>query len=151
MKKLAALSAGVGYLALGFSVFAQVINIQRPTVAGRPVGFGDIGEFINNGITLAFILAIIVVLVMFVWGAVQWIFSGGDKEALVAARGRIINALIGLVILAVAFAIFVIAGQFLGFQVGPGGIDLPIPRPGVTTPGACLPPQIFNPATGQCA
>ena len=96
--------------------------------------FRVINKFIKNKdicslLLCIFIVAIILVLVMLVIGAVQWIFSGGDKEALTSARGRIINSLIGLAILAVAFAIFVIAGQFLGFPVTDTGLTLPIPRP----------------------
>lgn len=101
------------------------IKIEQPKQ-----GFGDIGTFISNIITLAFIVALIVVLIMLIWGAFEWIVSGGDKEAVGKARGRIINALIGLAVLAVAFALFRFAGQFLGFNIpGTGTIELPIPGP----------------------
>ena len=129
MKKIAALVTGATYLIIAVSIFAQGAPITSITVTKPPFGFGNISEFIKNSIILAFIVAIILVLVMLVIGAVQWIFSGGDKEALTSARGRIINSLIGLAILAVAFAIFVIAGQFLGFPVTDTGLTLPIPRP----------------------
>ena len=39
------------------------------------------------------------------WGAVQWIFSGGDKEGLEKARKKITTALIGLAILFSTFAL----------------------------------------------
>lgn len=117
------------------------IVINRP-----PFGFANISEFINNTIMLAFIIAIVLVLAMLIWGAIQWIFSGGDKEALASARGRIINSLIGIAILAIAFAIFQLAGAFLGLPVGPGQI-LRIPTPSGVT---CIAPQVFNPRTGTC-
>jgi succinate dehydrogenase/fumarate reductase cytochrome b subunit len=41
----------------------------------------------------------ILVLVFFMWGAVEWIASGGDKGKLESARNRITQAIIGLVIL----------------------------------------------------
>ena len=93
------------------------IQISPPVLNGNPVGYTSIADFLNKAITLAFIIAVIAVLIMLVWGAIQWIFSGGEKEAVAAARGRIINALIGLAILAVAFAIAGVAGQFLGFNI----------------------------------
>lgn len=79
------------------------------------VGYSDLGNFITNVLTLAFSVAILVVLVMLIWGAFEWITSGGDKDAVGKARSRIINALIGLAVLAVAFALAKVAAQFLGF------------------------------------
>lgn len=90
-------------------------------------GYSDIGFFITNILTVAFAIAIFVVLIMLVWGAFEWITSGGDKEAVGKARGRIINALIGLAVLAVAYALSRLAGQFLGFDITKG-IDIPGPR-----------------------
>ena len=56
--------------------------------------------------------------------------SGGDKEAVGKARGRIINALIGLAVLAVAFALAKVAAQFLGFpNISTDGIPIPKPDP----------------------
>lgn len=116
MKKLAAVSSILGFLSLAKSAFAQ-IQIQPPKLDGQKVGYTDISQFINNAIVLAFIIAVIIVLVMLVWGAIQWIFSGGSKESVEAARNRIIHALVGFAILAVAFAIARVAGQFLGFDI----------------------------------
>lgn len=117
MKKLAALASGIGYLIPATTTFAQNIQISPPVLNGNPIGYTSIGDFINKAITLAFIIAVIAVLVMLVWGAIQWIFSGGEKEAVAGARNRIIHALVGLAILAVAFAIARLAGQFLGFDI----------------------------------
>lgn len=125
MKKLVALVSGIGYLLSSATAFAQ-IQISPPAIGGRPVGYSDISRFINNIVSLMFIVATIIVLVMLVWGAIEWIFSGGNKDAVASARGRIIHALIGFAVLAVAFAIVKLAGQFLGFDItGP----LPIPTP----------------------
>lgn len=110
MKKVAALLAPIAYLLSSARAFAQDIVIQPPRE-----GYRDIGKFITNILQLAFILAVIAVLAMMIWGAFEWIISGGDKEAVGKARGKILNALIGLAILAVAYAVFKLAGSFLGF------------------------------------
>ncbi len=99
---------------------ATSIKINEPAY-----GFKDLGAFINNTLILAFGLAILVVLVMLIWGAFEWITSGGDKEAVGKARSRIINALIGLAVLAVAYALTRVAAQFLGFDI----TNIPIPTP----------------------
>ena len=100
-----------------------------PIVISKPEGgYGDIGPFITNVLQLSFIVAVILVLVFIIWGAFEWITSGGDKEAVGKARNKIINALIGLAVLAVAFALFRLAGQFLGFDTS--NLVIPTPPPG---------------------
>lgn len=114
MKKLSAISSAITYF-ISATIASAQITIGEPTVNDQPVGYNDIGDFITKALTLAFLIAVIVVLVMLVWGAIEWIFSGGQKEAVANARGRILNALIGFAILAVAVAIAKLAAQFLGF------------------------------------
>ena len=129
MKKLAPVIATVVYLASSTKAFAQTIQIKNPDV-----GYSNISDFINAALRLAFIIALIIVLAMLVWGAIEWIMSGGNKEALDNARKRIINALIGLAILAVAFAIVTLAGNFLGINLL-GNFIIPSP----TNPTPALP------------
>lgn len=128
MRKVASIGTGLIASLAGFAsaAFADSIKIERPAISGAPVGYADIGQFINNSIILVFIVAVIAVLLMMVWGGLQWILSGGEKEAVGAAQKRIVNALIGLAILAVAYAVYQLAGSFLGFKVGE---SLPIPHP----------------------
>jgi len=122
MKKLAFLGSSVlSFLSPALTFAADPIQIQKP--AG--VGFSTIGNFISNILTVVFSIAILAVLVMLIWGAFEWITSGGDKEAVGKARGKIINALIGLAVLAVAFALARLGGQFVGVDI----TNLPIPDP----------------------
>ena len=120
MKKLALLGSSITLFFAPVVAFAEDINITAPTVGGiaggKTLGYSKIGEFISNVLSLAFALAVLTVLIMLVWGAFEWITSGGDKETVGKARGRIINALIGMAVLAVAFALATVAAQFLGFE-----------------------------------
>lgn len=89
---------------------------------------------LKNAFTLVFSVAALMVLVMLIWGAISWITSGGDKDAVAAARKRIINALIGLAILALAFFIVRFVGQIVGFDIL-GNLAIPALGPSVgTTP-----------------
>jgi len=83
---------------------------------GLPVDT-QINTVLTNAVTIIVVVGIIAVLFMFIWGALEWIFSGGDKERLGNARKRIIQALIGLVLLALAFFIVRIIGLVLGFDL----------------------------------
>lgn len=107
------------------AVLAQGPSPSDIVISPPPQGYRDLGRFVTNILQLAFIVAVITVLVMLIWGAFEWIVSGGDKEAVGKARNRIINALVGLAVLAIAFALFKVAGQFLGFDT----TQFTIPRP----------------------
>lgn len=78
-------------------------------------GAGAISQFLSNLILLIYSLAGVVLIFMLIWGAFEWLTSGGDKEKIAAARNRIIHALIGIGLFAVAFAIIRILGIFTGF------------------------------------
>lgn len=120
MKKLIALSSTIAAFIAPKVAFAQNITIAKPRE-----GYGNIGDFVTNTLTLAFGIALLVVLVMLIWGAFEWIASGGDKEAVGKARNRIINALIGLAVLAVAYALAKVAADFVGINI----LDLVVPKP----------------------
>lgn len=95
------------------SVFAATIP---PTITEAPINLTapgnqginsntSINTLLGNTVTIIFIAAVIVVVFFLIFGGFEWILSGGDKEKIGHARGRIINALIGLAILALAFVI----------------------------------------------
>ncbi len=95
-------------------------KIQAPApLAGflskDPSGAGAISDFVSRLIILFFSIAGIVLIFMLLWGAFGWLTSGGEKEKLSAAQQRIINALIGILLFSVAFAIIQILGSFTGF------------------------------------
>jgi len=101
-------------------VCAAFGKIQAPEplkafLKGDPTGAAGISQFLSNLIALIYSIAAIVLIFMILWGAFEWLTSGGDKEKLSSAQKRIINAIIGIILFAVAFAIIGILGQFTGF------------------------------------
>lgn len=77
---------------------------------------GGFGIFVSSMLRVAMIIAAIIVLVFLIWGAIEWISSAGDKSKLESARGKISNAVIGLILLAGTIAIFIVVQQFLGID-----------------------------------
>ncbi len=120
MKKVLAIASVITALFFPIPAFADI------TITPPNVGYNDLGKFITNIITIAFSLAVLAVLVMLIYGSFEWIVSGGDKEAVGKARGRIINALIGLAVLSVAFALATLGTQILGLG---SRAHLPVPKP----------------------
>lgn len=74
---------------------------------GKLVG-GIIGVFILIAFILAFFYLII--------GGINWITSGGDKAQLETARNRIINAIIGLILVASVWAVISLLFPALGLD-----------------------------------
>lgn len=79
-------------------------------------GSAGISLFFNNLIILIYEIAMVVFVFMVLWSGLEWILSGGDKEKLTAAQRRLTTAIVGIVILAVAFAILSLIGTFTGFS-----------------------------------
>lgn len=97
-------------------LLAQV-SIKIPTPSGGINPNADPGKVLSNVITIIFVVAAFLVLVMLILGAFQWITSGGEKEGVQKAREKILNALIGFAVLALAFLIVSVVGQLLHINV----------------------------------
>ncbi len=111
---------------------AEQFQVKNPNQFGVQVIGGDkvgltVQAIIGNTVTLFYLVGGIGVVVYFLWGAVEWIFSGGDKEKVASARRRMVHALIGLTLLALTFVILNVVGRILNFE--PLGV-LKIPQLG---------------------
>lgn len=115
VKKLEAVGLGLGLLLTQVSVvLADDVTITRnPTW----ITITDIGTLISGLVALAMAIAGLLAFVYLVWGGVEWISSGGDKAGLEAARNRITNALVGLFIVAAAWAVTILLQKFFNIQI----------------------------------
>lgn len=82
------------------------------------------------GIQLVLIIGAIFCLLYLLWGAIDWIAAGDDKEALEKAHKRLKNAFVGIIMLVVSLSIFtLVAGNLLNIiQFEDGGFIFNIPR-----------------------
>lgn len=87
-----------------------------PFIQKGPTGAGGISIFLSNLVALIYVIAAIALIFMILWGAFDWMTSEGDKEKIARARDKIINALIGILLFAAAYAIIQVLGAFTGFQ-----------------------------------
>lgn len=76
----------------------------------------SIGELISSVLTYAFTFAGIALLLCFIWGGFQLFTSGGDQKKVSEGKATITNALIGFVIVFVAFWIVQLFGNLLGLK-----------------------------------
>ena len=99
------------------------ITIPQPT----SVSITDVGKLISGLIGIAMLLAALAVFIYLIWGGFEWITSGGDKAGVENARNKITAALIGLVIVASAWAIMRLIEFFFGITVTSGTVSIPKP------------------------
>lgn len=106
---------------------AQTLQIPQPST----VTVNEIGNVISAVIGVLIIVAAVMAFLFLILGGLQWITSGGDKAGMEAARNKITAAIVGLIIVAAAWALMVLIGQFIGFPIlGGTGINIPtINRP----------------------
>jgi len=98
-------------------IFGQIKppDALKDFVGKDPSGAGGISKFLSNLIVLIYSIATIVLIFMLLWGAFDWMTSEGDKEKLSKAQQKIINAIIGIILFAIAFAVIQVLGRFTGF------------------------------------
>jgi divalent metal cation (Fe/Co/Zn/Cd) transporter len=121
MKKVLGIATGsLATLAAALPAFAQANINPCPTGIGgqicsiQPDQFGSI---VSNVITILIIVAVIIAVVFLIWGGIQWILSGGDKSKVESARNSIIGAIIGLVIVFLAYFIISVVANAFGVSI----------------------------------
>lgn len=92
------------------------IDNQGLGVPTGPSAEGIIQTIVVNVIYLFFAVGGLGTVIYFIWGAVDWILSGGDKEKVSNARKKMTHAIIGVVLLALSFAIIRTIGAIINFD-----------------------------------
>ena len=102
------------------SLSAGGVEIESPSVLSHltPSKVGFAGEgILGLIIQLMFLLAVILSLFYIIWGGIQWIMSGGEKQGVEAARAKITYAVIGLILTFFAFFIMGLIGAFFNVDL----------------------------------
>ena len=107
----------------------EAFTINQPqnggVIVNRTQASGpQIQVILKNVITLFFSVAAVGFTIYLMWGALEWILSGGDKEKVASARKKITHAMIGLLILSLTFVIMIVIGQILSINL----FSLEIPK-----------------------
>ncbi len=93
-------------------------TVKPPPGSEFATGSNPVGKLLTTGIQLFLVVAGIVTLIYLLWGGLDWITSGGEKEKLLKARQKIQNAFIGIIVIIAALVIFnVLMGTILGGKI----------------------------------
>ena len=99
-------------------------------IGGGGTAQEGLGKFISFGIEMFILVAGFFLIMYMLWGAFDWINSGGEKEKLIKAQNKITNALIGIILVFVVLSVFtLVAGDLLGIvkRNSSGGFDILLP------------------------
>lgn len=77
---------------------------------------GTIGQIVNDILPYIFAAAGIALLIYLILGGLQMMTSRGDPKSMQAAQGKITNAVIGFILVFLAFTIVQLVGQLFGLE-----------------------------------
>ncbi|MBI4136429.1 hypothetical protein HY469_00040 [Candidatus Roizmanbacteria bacterium] len=91
------------------------VEFPGPTqMQGR---FSDIGDVITELIPITLSVAGLILFVMLIWGGYDFLFSGGDPGKIESGKTRIMHAIIGFIIVFVAYFLVQLLGYIFGFEI----------------------------------
>jgi hypothetical protein len=94
-----------------------VLAADEATIGSLGIKPPDFGKLVANLYLIALFAASLFFFIQLLVGGISWMSAGGDPKAMTAARNRLMNAIIGLVIVVAAFAISVIVTSALGINI----------------------------------
>lgn len=120
-KKIISFVAIASYLAAPQAVFAATDLVPQDTLGKVTDPIVVVRGIIRFILLVAFVIAFIMLLI----GGIRWIMAGGDEKSVEKARNTITAALIGLVVILVAYALIRVVELFFGFNIITGGVTIP--------------------------
>ena len=108
-------------LATPLAIYAQNEQLVPETI--RPIN--NIVQVVRGVIQFILVVAFVLAFIFLIIGGIRWITAGGDEKGVAGARGMITAALIGLVIVLVAYALIRLVEVFFGVNIITGGINVP--------------------------
>lgn len=92
-------------------------TLNAPSGVPNPTsGTDSAGNLLGFVLGILLAVAVIGCVGLLLWGSIGWITSQGDKQKLQKARGTIVAAVIGLIIVLFAFVFIAFLGRFLGIE-----------------------------------
>ncbi|MBI4040143.1 hypothetical protein HY389_02205 [Candidatus Daviesbacteria bacterium] len=85
-----------------------LLALQLPgdkTIDSPTPQFSSLGDLISGLARVGLYITLVLMIAWLVWGIFDYLFASGDKESLGKARARITHAIIGFLIVTLAFAL----------------------------------------------
>jgi len=113
LAKLAVIAGSVGMMALPFASHAATATSFSIESVGSSIGLGnaDLKQTVINILNLALGLLALVAVVMIIIGGFTWLTAGGNEEKVDKAKKIISAAVIGLIIVLLAWAVVIFVAK----------------------------------------
>lgn len=95
-----------------FDKLNEAIGLSKGPLAGNLT----LGGIVSAVLPYLFVVAGLMLLFYLIWGGFGLMLSKGDPKAVEAAKGRITNAIIGFVIIFIAYWLVQFFGKILGIE-----------------------------------
>lgn len=140
MKKLSRTLGATSLFLATLPVFSQVLA-QGATTNTIRVNQAALGFYIPSFSTILsfiikffFVVAGIAALIYLLWGAFSWVTSGGDKGNVEKARDKIVNAIVGILLIIVVVAVVATLEQVVFKQALCFGLTCDVTLPNILQP-----------------
>lgn len=105
----------IRYLAQQICIAGQCIQGPLPT---GPGGINNLADLINRIIQFLIPLAVIILLLVFIWGGYDFILSQGNPEKVKAAQAKFTTGIIGFVLLLLSYIVVKLIALIFGLGGG---------------------------------
>jgi hypothetical protein len=93
-----------------------ISNIQGPLVVNGKSN-PTLGDIVSQILVFLIPLAAVILFLVFIWGAYDFLLANGNPERVKSARAKITAGIIGFVILLISFLLVRLIATILGFKV----------------------------------
>ncbi len=98
-------------------IFGWGLTLPGNYFVQSPVNFGDLGSVVTELLKYLFPFAGLLLFAYLIWGGFSYLTSGGDPKSMEQAKGKVTNAIVGFIIVFIAFWLV----QLLDFMFGSPG------------------------------
>jgi hypothetical protein len=101
-------------VAVVLDIGQQAVSQNVPGSKNLNTADAGFGNLMSGLLSNVMMLGAILCFAFLIWGAIDWIVSGGDKSKAEAARNKMTQGVVGLIVLASTTAVFRVVQGFLG-------------------------------------
>jgi hypothetical protein len=95
-------------------MFAALAQSVPPITPVPIVGSVTLIELFTTVVRWLLLIAGIIAVLYLIFGGFQYLTAGGDSDRVTKAKTTIVNAIIGIIVIALAFAVYFAVTNFLG-------------------------------------